>query len=301
MSAPSHWTFGESTLRRIVEYEGPILSPFEIFGDCTQAHLDQNRAWLVPRFQDATSGILIITIQSFLIQRNGLTVLVDTCGGNDKERARPHFHRRSWPWLETLRSAGVAPEDIDVVLCTHLHVDHVGWNTRLESGRWVPTFPNARYLIAQREWDYWRAAGPEALARTGDYITDSVLPIFKSGQAGLIGDEHMLASDIALETAPGHTPGLTLVRLSGGRHEAIVCSDLMHHPLQVRYPAWSTRFCVDPDQARLTRIEFFKKHADSGRLVFPTHFPTPTGGTIACDGADYHFVFDGEVRSAILP
>src|SRR5262245_41377337 len=96
MSAPSHWTFGESTLRRIVEYEGPTLSPFEIFGDCTQAHLDQNRAWLVPRFQDATSGILIITIQSFLIRRNGLTVLVDACGGNDKERARPHFHRRSW-------------------------------------------------------------------------------------------------------------------------------------------------------------------------------------------------------------
>jgi glyoxylase-like metal-dependent hydrolase (beta-lactamase superfamily II) len=105
----------------------------------------------------------------------------------------------------------------------------MGWNTRLENGRWVPTFPNARYLIAQREWDYWCAAGPAALARTGDYITDSILPIFKSGQADLIGDEHMLASDIALETAPGHTPGLMLVRLSGGRHEAILCSDLMHH------------------------------------------------------------------------
>ena len=116
MSAQSHWTFGDSTLRRIVEYEGPILSPFEIFSDCTQAHLDQNRAWLVPRFQDATSGTLIITIQSFLIRRDGLTVLVDACGGNDKERARPHFHRRSWPWLETLRYAGVAPKDIDVVL-----------------------------------------------------------------------------------------------------------------------------------------------------------------------------------------
>ena len=103
-----HWTFGESTLRRIVEYEGPILSPFEIFGDCTQAHLDQNRT--------STSGILIITIQSFLIRRNGLTILVDACGGNDKDRARPHFHRRSWPWLETLRYAGVAPKDIDVVL-----------------------------------------------------------------------------------------------------------------------------------------------------------------------------------------
>jgi glyoxylase-like metal-dependent hydrolase (beta-lactamase superfamily II) len=293
MSAPSHWTFGASTLCRVVESEGPLLSPFEIFADCTQAHLDENRPWLLPRFQDAASGLLVITIQSFLIRRNGLTVLVDACGGNDKERARPHFHRRGWRWLETLRSLGVTPENIDVVLCTHLHVDHVGWNTRLDNGRWVPTFPNARYLIAQREWDYWRAAGPAALARTGDYLTDSVLPVFKAGQADLIGDAHMLASDIALEPAPGHTPGLTLVRLGGGR-EAILCSDLMHHPLQVRYPDWSTRFCVDPDQARRTRIEFLKKHADSGRLVFPTHFPSPTGGIIVRDGADYRFVFDGE-------
>ena len=140
---------------------------------------------------------------------------------------------------------------------------------------------------------------PIALARTGDYITDSVLPIFKAGQADLIGDEHMLASDIALELAPGHTPGLTIVRLGGERDEAILCSDLMHHPLQVRYPTWSTRFCADSDQARLTRIEFFKKHANSGRLVFPTHFPTPTGGTIARHGAEYRFVFDGEGHSAM--
>ena len=132
MSAQSQWTFGASTLRRIVEYEGPILSPFEIFGDCTQAHLDKNRSWLVPRFRIAATGILIIAIQSFLIRRNGLTVLVDACGGNDKERARPQFHRRSLAWLETLRSAGVAPEDIDIILCTHLHVDHVGWNTRIK-------------------------------------------------------------------------------------------------------------------------------------------------------------------------
>jgi glyoxylase-like metal-dependent hydrolase (beta-lactamase superfamily II) len=151
---------------------------------------------------------------------------------------------------------------------------------------------NVNGIIGVRP-DLQRSRGPATTSPI------AFLPIFKSGQADLIGDEHMLASDIALETAPGHTPGLTLVRFSGGRHEAIVCSDLMHHPLQVRYPAWSTRFCVDPDQARLTRIEFFKKHADSGRLVFPTHFPTPTGGTIARDGAEYHFVFDGEVRSAI--
>jgi glyoxylase-like metal-dependent hydrolase (beta-lactamase superfamily II) len=141
MPVPSHWTFGASTLCRVVESEGPLLSPFEIFADCTQAHLDENRSWLLPRFQDAASGLLVITIQSFLIRRNGLTVLVDACGGNDKERVRPHFHRRSWRWLETLRSLGVTPEDIDVVLCTHLHVDHVGWNTRLDNAVGCRPFP----------------------------------------------------------------------------------------------------------------------------------------------------------------
>jgi glyoxylase-like metal-dependent hydrolase (beta-lactamase superfamily II) len=295
MTQPDHWTFGASTLRRVVESEGPTLSPFEVFPDCTQADLDANRGWLVPRFQEAGgSGRLVINVQSFLIRQAGLTVLVDACGGNDKERVRPHFHRQHHPWLDTLRAAGAAPEDIDVVLCTHLHVDHVGWNTRLENGRWVPTFPNARYVIARREWDHWRNAGPGALKRTGDYIADSVLPVFAAGQAELIGDEHALASDIALDPAPGHTPGLTLVRLSGGGREAILSSDLMHHPLQLRYPHWSTNFCTDQELARRTRIDFLRKHAGTGRLVFPTHFPSPTGGTIERDGEAYRFVYDGE-------
>jgi glyoxylase-like metal-dependent hydrolase (beta-lactamase superfamily II) len=193
-----------------------------------------------------------------------------------------------------LREAGVAPEDIDVVLCTHLHVDHVGWNTRLENGHWVPTFPNARYLIARREWDYWQSAGSAALARTGDYIADSVLPIFAAGQAELIGDEHALAGDISLEPAPGHTPGLMMMRLGAGGGQAILSSDLMHHPLQIRYPEWSTRFCVDPQQARQTRMSFLNEHANSGRLIFPTHFPSPTGCTIERDGKAYRVIFDGE-------
>ena len=294
MTLPGSWRFGAATLDRIVESEGPLLPPFEIFGDCTQAHLDANRDWLVPRFQDATSGLLTITIQSFLIRTAGLTVLVDSCGGNDKERARPKFHRQSGPWLDTLRAAGVTPEQIDVVLCTHLHVDHVGWNTRLENGRWVPTFPNARYLIAQREWDYWRNAGPAALVRTGDFITDSVLPIISSGQADMIGDEHALGHDMSIEPAHGHTPGQKMLRLGSAGREALLIADLMHHPLQLRYPEWSTRFCVDPDEARRTRMNFLQQNAGSGRLVFPSHFPSPTGGTVERDGAHYRFVFDGE-------
>jgi glyoxylase-like metal-dependent hydrolase (beta-lactamase superfamily II) len=294
MTAQLQWTFGGLTLNRVVEFEHAMMPPFEIFGDCTQAHLDANRGWLVPRFQDGASGLLVLTIQSFLIRQAGLTVLVDCCGGNDKERVRPHFHRQQRPWLDTLRAAGARPEDIDVVLCTHLHVDHVGWNTRLENGRWVPTFPNARYLIAQREWDYWRNAGPAVLTRTGDFITDSVLPIVERGQADMIGDEHALKGGISIEPAHGHTPGQKMVRLGTGGREALLTADLMHHPLQLRYPEWSTRFCVDPDAARRTRMDFLKANAGSGRLVFPTHFPSPTGGTVERDGTAYRFVFDGE-------
>jgi glyoxylase-like metal-dependent hydrolase (beta-lactamase superfamily II) len=294
MTKQLQWTIGSSTLHRVIESEGAIMPPFEIFGDCTQAHLDDNRGWLQPRFQDGASGLLTLTIQSFLIKQNGLTILVDCCGGNDKERVRPSFHRQQHAWLDTLRAAGAEPEDIDVVLCTHLHVDHVGWNTRLENGRWVPTFPNARYLIAQREWDFWRDAGPAALQRTGDFITDSVLPIIGSGQAEMIGDTHALKGDISIEPAHGHTPGQKMLRLGSGAGQALLTADMMHHPLQLRYPEWSTRFCIDPDEARRTRTNFLKENADSGRLIFPTHFPSPTGCRIHRDGQAYRFVYDGE-------
>ena len=215
----------------------------------------------MPRFQDAASGLLTITIQSFLIRQNGLTILVDSCAGNDKEtRARPQFRHAQWPWLERLREAGVSPEDIDIVLCTHLHVDHVGWNTRLENGRWVPTFPNARYLISRREWEHWQAAGPAALARTGDYITDSVLPVFDCGP-GRAGRRRARgrAATSRSSPRPATRPGQMMVRLGSGGGQAILCADLMHHPLQVRYPEWSTRFCTDPAQARTTRIELLQR------------------------------------------
>jgi glyoxylase-like metal-dependent hydrolase (beta-lactamase superfamily II) len=295
MTHHHQWTFGDLTMQRVVESEGPMLSPFEIFPDCTQAHLDTHRHWLQPRFQDPASGKLTITIQSFLIRRNGLTILVDSCSGNDKEaRERAVFRRAQWPWLRTLNDAGVKPEDVDIVLCSHLHVDHVGWNTRLENGRWVPTFPNARYLVGRREFDHWQAAGPPALARTGDYITDSVLPVRDTGQMDLIGDEHALAAGISVEPAPGHTPGQLMVRIGSGRGQAILSADLMHHPLQVHFPEWSTRFCTDQAEARATRIKFFNEHANSGRLIFPAHFPSPTGGTIERDGKDFRFAFEGE-------
>ena len=236
--------------------------------------------------------LLIVAIQSFLIRSGGKTILVDACSGNHKQRERPFFDQRQWPWLNRLAAANVRPEDIDIVMCSHLHVDHVGWNTRLENGAWVPTFPNARYLISQREWNYWRSApGVASLTRTGDFITDSVLPIVQSGQAELIEDQHGFSEEIAIEPAPGHTPGHFVVRLSGGGCEAVLSGDLMHTMLQLRYPDWSTRFCVDPTSARVTRKRFLADHADRDVMVLPAHFPSPTAGFVRRDGDHYRFDF----------
>src|SRR5258707_8809720 len=232
MTAHRHWKFGASTMQRIVESETPMLSPFEIFTDCTQAHLDANRDWLQPRFQDPNSGLLTITIQSFLLRQNGLTILVDSCSGNDKAaRERPVFRHAQWPWLQRLAEAGVQPEDVDIVLCSHLHVDHVGWNTRLDNGRWVPTFPNARYLISRREWDHWQAAGMAALARTGDYITDSVLPVFAAGPSDVVGGRNPGASANFVGNPPPPTPGRNIKWVGVPPAEGNFFGRLLHQSL----------------------------------------------------------------------
>ncbi len=195
-----------------------------------------------------------------------------------------------------MREAGVKPEDIDIVLCTHLHVDHVGWNTRLENGRWVPTFPNARYLIGRRELDYWKAAWlRQSLERTGDYITDSVLPVIDAGQADLIGDEHAIAGDISVEPALGHTPGQLMVRLGSGREQG---------DPQRRPDAPSVAGSLSGmEHAVLTPIKTRRARPASSSSTttptaagwcFPAHFPTPTGGVIERDGKDFRFTFSGE-------
>ena len=286
------WQSGDVSLTRIVESEGPLLSPLELLPDCTPDHIASNLSWLAPRFYALEAALLVITIQSFLIRAAGKTILVDACSGDHKERRRPFFDRREWGWLEKLEAAGVHPEDIDFVLCSHLHVDHVGWNTRLENGTWVPTFPNARYLISKREWDYWRSnPGVASLARTGDFISDSVTPVVQAGQAELIDDRHGFSDCINIEPGHGHTPGQFTVRLGGGGKEAILAADVMHTPLQLVYPHWSTHFCVDPKLARQTRQDFLKRHCN-GPMVFPAHFPSPTGGRILRDGDHYGFEYD---------
>ena len=178
------WRVGEVEITRVLEFEAALFEPAVIHPEASPEIIERYRAWLEPTAMDPVSGLMIFAFHSMVIKTPRATILVDTCSGNDKER--PHklrYHRKNWPYLANLAAAGCAPEEIDFVLCTHLHADHVGWNTRLLNGRWVPTFPNARYLFAREEWDYWRVAEWRAAYTTDPYYEDSLLPIV--GRHGL--------------------------------------------------------------------------------------------------------------------
>jgi glyoxylase-like metal-dependent hydrolase (beta-lactamase superfamily II) len=219
--------------------------------------------------------------------------LVDACIGNDKERpTRPQFHRMKSPFIEDLARLGVKPEDVDYVMCTHLHWDHVGWNTRLADGQWVPTFPKARYVVAKREYDHWQGVHDSGVdtphARA---FGDSVLPVVKTGQALLVGDDYALDDGLWFEGYPGHTPGNVVIHARSGGQRGVFIGDVLHHPLQCLKPEWSTMACTDPEGSRVSRTRLVEEHADSGALILPAHFPAPTAGWIRPHGSAYRFDF----------
>ncbi len=287
--------FGDIRITRIVELEQPLLEArsFLLDWDEDAAALHEDR--MVPRHYRPESGLLVLAIQSFLVRTPRHTILVDSCVGNNKPRNRPIFDRAAFPWMDRFVAAGIRPEDVDFVLCTHLHVDHVGWNTRLVDGRWIPTFPNAKYIFARAELDFWLEQSAERrMTRTGDYIVDSVVPILSAKQELLVEMDHQIEDGIVLEPLPGHTPGQVGLRISGGGDRAVLCGDLMHHMFQCRFPDWSTLACADPAAARRTRRAFLERHADGPVMVLPSHFPGPTAGYVVSKGGAYDFRYVGE-------
>jgi len=268
---------------RVVEIEGPSPGTF-LFEEASPERLLQH-AWLQPQFLTA-DGRTIGSIHAFVVESEGRTIVVDTCIGNDKPRAVKNWHMRQGHFLADFAEAGFLRDDVDTVLCTHLHVDHVGWNTMWVEDRWVPTFPNGRYLFARKEWEHWSAepAGPGR-----DVQQDSVRPILDAGLADLVEMDHRITPQVQLEPTPGHTPGHVSVRIRSRGEEAVITGDLMHHPVQCAEPRWASRFDVDADAARRTRQQFLEKHADRPVLVLGTHFATPTAGRIVRDGAAYRF------------
>ncbi len=280
------WQVGNVTITQVVEMQGANAPAF-LFRDLTPQRV-QGHAWLRPHFAHA-DGRLFASLHCFIIVSQGRRIVVDTCVGNDKPRAVPGWHQLQSPFLQRMTEAGFAPDTIDTVLCTHLHVDHVGWNTRLVEGRWVPTFANARYLFGRREWAHW------ALAQEGEdrlIMDDSVRPILDAGQAELVEMDHVLTDEVRLEPTPGHTPGHVSVRIRSQGQEAVITGDLMHHPVQCCEPDLASNFDVDVLAARATRRRFLAEQADRDVLVLGTHFAAPTGGWVVSHGDAWRFAVE---------
>jgi glyoxylase-like metal-dependent hydrolase (beta-lactamase superfamily II) len=281
---------GRLRVSAVVERAGPTR-PTWLLPDAVPEAVERHRAWLAPHFLD-DKGRFLQSVHSFVVRAPGLTALVDTCIGNDKDRGgRAPFHMLRTGFLDDLRGAGVPPESVDLVICTHLHVDHVGWNTRLDNGRWVPTFPRARHLFARAEWEHWSADGEEGTARI---LADSVQPVLDAGLAQLVEMDHRVSDELWLEPTPGHTPGHVSVRLASGGEEAVITGDLMHHPVQVAEPAWDSHFDSDAAAARKTRRAFCERYAGRPVTVLGTHFHHPTAGRIVRHGESWRFAVAGE-------
>lgn len=289
-------TIGSIRIDRLVETEGAFAEYDFLLPTATAELLERHSDWLRPRFVEAGGTRIIMSFHSLIVRTPRYVILVDSCVGNDKPRPnRPGWHMQNKPWLKDLASHGLQPQDIDFVLCTHLHADHVGWNTRLIDGRWVPTFPNAQYIFGRREYEHWQAA---AAAHRDDHpvnhgaFADSVLPVVEAGQATLVEDDHQLDTGIWLAPAPGHTPGNVIVHIEDGGQHAILSGDVMHSALQLADPDLSSRFCLDPDQSRATRKTFIEQYADTDTTILTGHFPTPVAGRIVSHSDSFRFDCD---------
>jgi glyoxylase-like metal-dependent hydrolase (beta-lactamase superfamily II) len=250
-----------------------------ILPDATPEAVQRYR-WLAPHFMDE-SGRLRMSVHALVVETPTRRIVVDTCIGNDKERSIPGWSHLQTPFLRDLAAAGYPRESIDTILCTHLHVDHVGWNTMLVDGKWMPTFPNARYLIGRTELEYWQRQQDDA-AHVASFA-DSVKPILDAGLVELIDADHRVCDEVRLVPTPGHTPGHASVQISSNGLEALITGDFVHHPCQMARLEWASAADFDADQARETRRALFNRLAGTATLLIGTHFATPSAGRVVRD------------------
>jgi len=241
--------------------------------------------WLIPHFA-TEEGRLKMSIHSLVVETPSRRIVVDTGLGNDKEgRSVPTWNNRKGPFLETMTAAGFPPDSIDTVLCTHLHVDHVGWNTKLAGGKWLPTFTNARYVFGKAEYEHWRDHSDEP--DRAAVFNDSVKPIVDAGKADLVASDARLSDEIALVPSAGHSPGHMSVYIRSDGEEALLTGDVAHHPCQMAHLDWSSTADSDPAQSAVTRRELFSRFADTPTLVIGGHF---SAGHIRRDGDAFKFI-----------
>jgi len=280
------FTVGDFTVHRIIEQETTFLPALDLLPGLTLERLAENRAWMKQAKALDEADTLILCFQSYVVKTPHHTILIDSCIGNDKPRpTRPKWNMKTDDtYMRGLAAAGLSVGDIDFVMCTHLHVDHVGWNTRHENGRWVPTFPKARYVFAKTEYDYWT----ETNAKTEvPPFTDSVLPVVEAEMADIVTNDFALGDHLRILPTPGHTPGHVAFTFGKGKDDAVFSGDLMHSPLQTLYPELSPKFDVDPSQAAKTRQSFLERYCDTDTLCCTAHFPSPSTGKIRRKGKGF--------------
>ncbi|MFI6170621.1 MBL fold metallo-hydrolase [Nocardia sp. NPDC051052] len=270
-------TLGDVTVTRIREFYGTVeMSPDQFFPDSPDGSWDEHRDLLAPDFWNLETNECHSALQTWVLRSEGRTILVDTGVGNHKDRPyAPVWSRLDTNYLDNLAAAGVRPEDVDLVINTHLHIDHVGWNTRLDGRAWVPTFPNATYLMPLRDFEFWDPANEsETVFGRGNQnvFEDSVMPIHQAGLAHLWDGSYRIDKNLRLDLAPGHTPGSSVLALESGTDRALFVGDLMHTPMQIVEPEINSCFCEDPAQARATRHKLLGHAAENKALVFPAHF-----------------------------
>jgi glyoxylase-like metal-dependent hydrolase (beta-lactamase superfamily II) len=265
---------GDVTVTRIEEMHGPILPAGAFFPGMPPEAWQEQRDLLVPDHLGADDDMVHAAMQTWLLRSEGRTILIDTGIGNDKSRpAVEAWDHLTIDYLGRLAAAGVRPEDVDVVVNTHLHTDHIGWNTRLVDGAWMPTFPNATYVMPGVEFRYWDpATNPNVAGGVNENAyEDSVTPVHEAGQVKLWEDTYVIDGNLSLEAAPGHTPGASVIKLHSGGDRALFAGDILHTPLQLSHPEHDSCFCEDPAQAQATRGRLLGWAADTGALVLPAH------------------------------
>ena len=276
------WQVGRVKITRIVEMDLPV--PATVFQQATAEELRKS-PWLYPHFVSEDDATLKLSVHALLVDAPGLRLVVDTCVGNDRPREITGGLPLATPFLQHLGEVGWSRDGVDAVVCTHLHTDHVGWNTMLENGKWVPTFPKARYLLGRREFDFWTTCTDEEQQAM---LSDSIKPVFDAGLVQLVELDHVISPELRLTPSVGHTPGHVSVMIESEGKRAVITGDMTHHPCQLAHPDWVLGD-DDPKTAAVTRARLFAEWADQPILVIGTHFAAPTAGHVVRDGAAYRF------------
>lgn len=274
------WRVGDVTITRVVELTSGSIGR-HILSAATESEL-QKIGWIQP-FVDAEWN-LVLSFHALVIETPDRLMVVDTCIGNGKQRNYPKWNYMQSSFMHDFREEGFDPAGVDTVLCTHMHVDHVGWNTYQHEGKWRATFENATYLFTESEWNHWQV---ESQMEYGPIIEDSVQPIFDLGLAQLVQQDHTVSDGVSLVPTPGHTPGHVSVKIQSGGEQAVITGDIFHHPCQFVHPRWEVTADFNHKRAQDTRLKFLKDFADTPTLIIGTHFAGPTAGRIVSDGDVY--------------